>query len=238
MTRHSKNNTNAPVFSNTERAQLRGVYGTRMAQVEAGSQSPYDSCSLCLKTAVIAVICDHGHLFCKECILEYLLQEKQRLREGKQKKEERIEQNLKRSRTEQEARILEEVESFKAQNAIVPSRNEVKEAKIFSAIHSLSITENYETKRSLYCPLGDHQISPKRLYSVKLTNECTICRQTFRSGSEIITNLPCGDLCCKQCKTKDPYCPVCGNALTKTIKICIEKKTTVKEFLSPAPLFS
>lgn len=239
MTRHSKNNTNAAVFSNAERAQLKGMYGTRMARLEASSQREYDSCGLCLKTAVNPVICEHGHLFCKECILEYLLREKQRIREEKIKVEEKSRLEALRKQEQEEAEYLRRLESFRAQNGLVSIEIPTPPASSVQEIKPSVQEIKQAVQLGVQCPLGNHAVALKRLHDVKLTKECPACRNNFHRGSEILVNLPCGDLCCKECKSNDnQYCPICSESIFKVVKLFMEREKTVKESLSPAPLFS
>jgi hypothetical protein len=48
MSRHSKNNCSAPVFTYSERQKLKNEYGTLARRVGKDSQKEVDSCSLCL----------------------------------------------------------------------------------------------------------------------------------------------------------------------------------------------
>ncbi|KAJ2995389.1 hypothetical protein HDV02_000836 [Globomyces sp. JEL0801] len=76
MTRHSKNNTALGFFTSAEKDKLKGVYGTKSQRLGRDSQKPFDCCSLCLQTARSPVICPEGHLYCRECIYESILQQK------------------------------------------------------------------------------------------------------------------------------------------------------------------
>lgn len=98
MSRHSKNNTSGSVFTYHERKRLK--YGTISERLGGESQKEYDSCSLCLHTLkepmawyvlllyivlreMKQLTCGNyskkGHVFCKECIYEYLLAQKKEL---------------------------------------------------------------------------------------------------------------------------------------------------------------
>ncbi|CEP11050.1 hypothetical protein [Parasitella parasitica] len=79
MPRHSKNNTASSVFTYHESHTLE--YGTKrcMEQQRLGRDSfrNYDACFLCLQTARDPVCCAEGHLACRECMYENILQQKQ-----------------------------------------------------------------------------------------------------------------------------------------------------------------
>ncbi|KAK0522725.1 hypothetical protein OC834_006167 [Tilletia horrida] len=75
MPRHSKRNTASASFTYAERVMLTDLWGSKKARVAAHSMRAFDMCCLCLDTARNPVACGEGHLFCKECILNSLLQQ-------------------------------------------------------------------------------------------------------------------------------------------------------------------
>ncbi|KAK0566223.1 hypothetical protein OC861_003368 [Tilletia horrida] len=75
MGRHSKHNSSGTHFTYGERQMLKGVWGANSARLTSQSVRAFDMCSLCLDTARNPVVCTEGHLFCKECILDSLLQQ-------------------------------------------------------------------------------------------------------------------------------------------------------------------
>lgn len=83
MPKHSKNNTASGQFTYHERQRAAKVWGSSTARLSSLSQRPYDCCSLCLSQARDAVCCTEGHLFCRQCILEDLLSQKEEM--GRQK---------------------------------------------------------------------------------------------------------------------------------------------------------
>ena len=91
MTRHSKNSCAGPVFTYHERQRTN--WGTQSARITSHSIKPFDCCALCLHSAVDALVCQKGHLFCKECIYNSLMQQKQihkqqeALRESREQKQ-------------------------------------------------------------------------------------------------------------------------------------------------------
>ncbi|ORY45325.1 hypothetical protein BCR33DRAFT_850162 [Rhizoclosmatium globosum] len=74
MSRHSKNNTSLAYFTNAEREKLE--YGTRKQRMGRDSMRNFDSCFLCLQTARDPMSCTKGHLACKECYFENILNQK------------------------------------------------------------------------------------------------------------------------------------------------------------------
>lgn len=85
MSRHAKNNTASAVFTYHEKSQL--TYGTQKTRLGKDSLGTFESCRLCINPAVEAMACLQGHMFCKACIYDYLLQQKQELKRQQQKYE-------------------------------------------------------------------------------------------------------------------------------------------------------
>ena len=108
MTRHSKNNTAASVFTKAEHNKLKSLYGTQRARLGADSLRPFDACSLCLCPAVAPAACSKGHLFCRECALKDLVEQKVEL-ERKKKEMEQVRKEEERARDEVRQKARERV---------------------------------------------------------------------------------------------------------------------------------
>ncbi|KAG2212911.1 hypothetical protein INT46_010467, partial [Mucor plumbeus] len=78
MPRHSKNNTASSVFTYHESHTLD--YGTKRQRLGRDSFRNYDACFLCLQAARDPVCCGEGHLACRECMYENILQQKQAIK--------------------------------------------------------------------------------------------------------------------------------------------------------------
>jgi len=111
MAKHSKNNTSSMVFTHHERRELK--YGTISERLGSDSIKSFDACSLCLHPVIEPTSCGKGHLFCKECIYTYLLNQKTDISKQLKKWEEQ-EQRLKEAeqRKQQEKRE-KEIQQFK-----------------------------------------------------------------------------------------------------------------------------
>lgn len=72
--RHSKNSNDRGHFTYEERRALG--YGTQKERLGKDSIKPFDSCCLCIQTAIEPLSCKKGHIFCKECIYSCLLAQK------------------------------------------------------------------------------------------------------------------------------------------------------------------
>ncbi|KAI9471868.1 MAG: hypothetical protein EXX96DRAFT_582039 [Benjaminiella poitrasii] len=99
MPRHSKNNTASSVFTYHESKKLE--YGTKRQRLGRDSFRNYDACFLCLQTAQDPVCCGKGHLACRECMYESILQQKQSIKQ-EQKRLELKQQEMEISRQQEE----------------------------------------------------------------------------------------------------------------------------------------
>src|SRR5579859_4605552 len=99
MARHSKRNTASSYFTTFERGLLKKDYGTLRGRLASNSFRSFDACKLCLSRARDPVVCPGGgDLFCKECIMENLLWQRQEIkrfekdmeRKAKEEQEEEI----------------------------------------------------------------------------------------------------------------------------------------------------
>ncbi|CAN0175410.1 unnamed protein product [Scytosiphon promiscuus] len=80
--KHAKNNCASKCFNHWERneAASDGHYGTRKVRLGGDSQQTFGHCCLCIHPAVEPMATPSGHVYCKECIVEYLLAKTQELK--------------------------------------------------------------------------------------------------------------------------------------------------------------
>jgi nitric oxide synthase-interacting protein len=76
MTNKSSKSKTA-VFRHQERKYAAENNGTASRRVGANSQKRFDACGLCLHTATEPLACPQGDVFCKSCVYEALLSQKQ-----------------------------------------------------------------------------------------------------------------------------------------------------------------
>jgi nitric oxide synthase-interacting protein len=72
MSRHSKNNTAHSIFTQGEKQMLTD-WGTIKQRLGSESFREFNACCLCLGTARNPLACTSGHLFCKECIYDNII---------------------------------------------------------------------------------------------------------------------------------------------------------------------
>ncbi|KAJ2058379.1 hypothetical protein GGI17_005098 [Coemansia sp. S146] len=82
MVRHSKNNTASGVFTYAERQMVD--YGTKTKRLGNDSKRAFDACYLCLNTARVPMVCPSGHISCKECVIQSILEQKKTIERAKQ----------------------------------------------------------------------------------------------------------------------------------------------------------
>lgn len=77
-TKHSKNNTARGYFTKYERSKLD--WGDQTHRLESENIKHWDACGICLKLVSDPLVCPSGDLFCKGCIYEHLLTQKQKVK--------------------------------------------------------------------------------------------------------------------------------------------------------------
>lgn len=74
-------------FTAGEREGLKNRYGTVAARLGEDSQVKFDACGLCLSRLRDPVATPSGYLFCRGCILSYLIAQKEVLAEKRKEYE-------------------------------------------------------------------------------------------------------------------------------------------------------
>ena len=114
---HSKRNTSLAFFTSHERALLRSSWGSQSTRLSRDSFLPFGSCRLCLLQARDPVACPSGDVFCRECALNDLVQQRREIkrleREWEIEEKAREEGEVRRREREQER----EVEAFERVSA-------------------------------------------------------------------------------------------------------------------------
>lgn len=82
MSRHSRHNTHLAYFTNHERSQLK--YGTQKRRLDQNSYRKFDECHLCITKSIDPVACEQGDIFCRKCVLENLLGQREEIKRLKE----------------------------------------------------------------------------------------------------------------------------------------------------------
>jgi len=238
MSRHSKNNTSAPVFTYHERQKLK--YGTISERLGKDSMKEYDACSLCYHGVKEPLSCKKGHIFCKECIYEYLLNQKSEISKQLQLYEEQERRLQEQKELEELKKKEKEIIQFdKSVLSVIPTKietsttNESEETKKPSLPFWVPTGKDAEPSLikkpilDIRCPEGKepHNIKLKKLIKLSFTPntsedtslgnrfQCPTCRKTLSKGMKTIALSKCGHVCCAPCfeKTKSSgVCFLCG----------------------------
>ena len=90
MSKHSKNNRGSSVFTYMERKMLKqkNLWGDITGRLSQDNQKSFEQCSICLSFVVNPVCCYKGSIFCKQCLLENFLFQKQEIKKLTKKFEE------------------------------------------------------------------------------------------------------------------------------------------------------
>lgn len=80
MGKKSKNISSRQIFTHTERKEAKKYHNTgkQTRTISLDTIVTPDTCFLCLKLANDPLICNKGHLYCKSCIIENLLDQKRK----------------------------------------------------------------------------------------------------------------------------------------------------------------
>ncbi|PCH36786.1 hypothetical protein WOLCODRAFT_92137 [Wolfiporia cocos MD-104 SS10] len=122
MTKHSKNNTASSIFSYAEYKKLD--YGTKRQRLGNESMRKFDACALCLQRARDPVVCNKGHLFCKECVYTDLVTQMNDIKRQKARLESlkrEAEEERERARGAARERVLLEFEKGQLGLAAAPA---------------------------------------------------------------------------------------------------------------------
>jgi len=79
MSKHSKNNTSSSVFTYQERQKLKTVYGTHQSRIGQDSIKTFEMCTICNNRLIEPTCCEEGHMFCRSCVIEFLVKQKKKI---------------------------------------------------------------------------------------------------------------------------------------------------------------
>ncbi|KAL7069900.1 hypothetical protein ACQ4LE_010860 [Meloidogyne hapla] len=138
MTRHAKNATAASVYTYHERRKDASVsgYGTLHERLGKDSMKSFDCCSLSLQPCREPLISQQGHIFDREAILNYILDQKEaykrKLKVWEQQKridEEKIENALKKEKDKVKEKLIALESAPLPQKTQIPSTPDVRPLK-------------------------------------------------------------------------------------------------------------
>ena len=121
MSKHSKNNRGSSVFTYMERKMLKqkNLWGDIKGRLSQDNQKSFEQCSICLSFVVNPVCCYKGSIFCKQCLLENFLFQKQEIKKLTKKYEEQEKEKLDSKEKKDEDDEEEEIGKDKDKNNII-----------------------------------------------------------------------------------------------------------------------
>lgn len=177
MSRHSKNNTSGTVFTYHERQLLKnkGEWGTINHKLKEDSQKKFEQCYLCYNIASNPVCCSKGHLYCKECILDNLLNQKKEYDKYKKElKNQKINNNKESiNKAIEESKLKEDKLKIYVDNAYSSMKDTKKIEKDFndnSNINDINIEYNLEERIKSTNELEDNNINTNEFIPTALNN--------------------------------------------------------------------
>lgn len=200
------------VISNRTRKEWRG--GTEKMSITENSLIPWFYCQICQHKVRNPYCCPCGDVFCKECIINYLLT-------NKSKKHEIV---------EKDAGKAEEIEKFMNMQRIVPTQEHLKISESVKTKEKIKKTK----KESVKCPVCSTKIKFSKLLSLEIDWDgdvpiCMSCRKAI-TGSVRAKRLSCSHVICDKCYStvaeKLKQCPRC-NASINTEQTLLINKTTI-----------
>ncbi|KAI3388986.1 hypothetical protein SNEBB_006643 [Seison nebaliae] len=114
MTRHAKNSTAGTVYTYHERKKdsEQCGYGLKKERLTAASVKEFDCCNMTLQPCQHPMITEDGYLYDKEAIIEYILHEKERIKQDQNQQNRLKLKRLKEKESEKNQKKVEKVEKF------------------------------------------------------------------------------------------------------------------------------
>ena len=241
MLKHSKNNRGSSVFTYMERKMLKqkNLWGDIKGRLSQDNQKSFEQCSICLSLAINPVCCPKGSLFCKQCLLENFLFQKQEIKkitkkyeDQEQKKDEEKSKEKVENKNENDNNMIKAVEIYKDNknhdlkkcfwnfehlNPFVP---EIKE-KPKNVLHYPGCENSHIMGSKEYINLNMNLNNDEK----KNKFICPICEKILNI-QKIIALKKCGHVFCLKCfddicKVKE-NCPSCDTKFISSDKIMMK----------------
>ena len=243
MSKHSKNNRGSSVFTYMERKMLKqkNLWGDIKGRLSQDNQKSFEQCSICLSFAVNPVCCFKGSLFCKQCLLENLLFQKQEIKKLTKKYEEQEKDKLNKLNEETNKTNKEEKEKDNKMIKAIEIYHDNKDHDLKKCFWNFEhfapfVKEIEKPKNVLCCPACEnrHIMGTKEYISLNmnLINDdkknkfiCSICKKVLNI-QKIIALKKCGHVFCFKCLEDvckgDENCPLCNTKFINSDKILLK----------------
>ena len=173
MSKHSKNNRGSSVFTYMERKMLKqkNLWGDIKGRLSQDNQKSFEQCSICLSLAINPVCCPKGSLFCKQCLLENFLFQKQEIKKITKKYE------------DQEQKKDQEKSKEKVENKNENDNNMIKAVEIYKD------NKNHDLKKCFWNFEHLNPFVPEIKEKPKNVLHCPGCENSHIMGSKEYINL-------------------------------------------------
>jgi len=238
MSKHSKNNRGSSVFTYMERKMLKqkNLWGDIKGRLSQDNQKSFEQCSICLSFVVNPVCCYKGSIFCKQCLLENFLFQKQEIKKLTKKYEEQEKEKLDSKEKKNEDKD-DDKNMLKAIEIYHDNKNHDLKKCFWNFEHLNPFVKDIEKpKNVLYCPACENKhIMGSKEYitlNMNLNNDekknkfiCDICKKVLNI-QKIIALKKCGHVFCLKCLEDvckgDENCPSCNTKFISSDKIILK----------------
>ena len=247
MSKHSKNNRGSSVFTYMERKMLKqkNLWGDITGRLSQDNQKSFEQCSICLSFVVNPVCCFKGSIFCKQCLLENFLFQKQEIKKLTKKFEEQEQEKEKEKSKEAKEEINNINKINDKDNNMIKAIDIYKENKNhdlkkcfwnFEHLNPFVKEIKEKPKNVLYCPACEnrHIMGSKEYINLNMiiNNDdkknkfiCSICEKILNI-QKIIALKKCGHVFCLKCLEDvckgDENCPKCNTQFIASDKILLK----------------
>ena len=235
MSKHSKNNRGSSVFTYMERKMLKqkNLWGDITGRLSQDNQKSFEQCCICLSFAVNPVCCFKGSLFCKQCLLENFLFQKQEIKKLTKKFEEQEKEKEKKEEKKDENKNM-----IKAIDIYHENKNHDLKKCFWNFEHFNPFVKEIKEKPKnvLHCPGCEncHILGSKEYVdlNMNLNNDdkknkfiCSICEKVLNI-QKIVALKKCGHVFCQKCLEdvckEDENCPKCNSKFISSDKIFLK----------------
>jgi len=106
---------------------LKDRWGSRSLRLSKENMRAFYACYLCLQTAQRPVVCSEGHLYCKECILSDLVQQKTKLADYARQREDALRKKEYEAQAAEQQAQAKRVAQFAQGDAIISQKRKLEE---------------------------------------------------------------------------------------------------------------
>lgn len=194
MTRHSKNVTALGISTYNEQQKLNKEYNkNKLTKLTAEQQYTTDICNICTNIAHNPLICKQGHIYCKSCIYESLLKQKQIIKNNKNILNNTVNTDDDSDKAaielyEQTNQLLDDttVNNNKKRKSIDNNNNELSSywipSKVYKHTKNVNINNDNSNKMltATMCYSYNHTLKLKELYNVIFTVQNNINDKIYK----------------------------------------------------------